>query len=176
MINPLASHQDAVLEKVAERLGLALSMRGYSKLQFVEKINREEPTVRKWLSGKNNFRVDTLTELALALEIPLSFFFTDEPVSAVTGQHDTEGAVRHDTLPSYTLHFNPRRKVWELTSELSQRIYAAYSRKEIALSGRRIERAIGRGIVKIYDEQGKLQMTQRFPAKRGHGEKKDATI
>ncbi len=56
---------------LATRIDEAINKRGWSKKEFAQRINRKPSEISRWLSGSNNFTVDTLLEIEELLSISL---------------------------------------------------------------------------------------------------------
>jgi transcriptional regulator with XRE-family HTH domain len=56
---------------LATRIAEAIQKKGWSKKEFAQRINRKPSEISRWLSGSNNFTVDTLLEIEELLCISL---------------------------------------------------------------------------------------------------------
>ncbi len=56
---------------LATRIDEAINKRGWSKKEFAQRMNRKPSEISRWLSGSNNFTVDTLLEIEELLSISL---------------------------------------------------------------------------------------------------------
>jgi len=80
---------DAILERISlsdqrkteDRMLLAAKIddlikgRGLTKTGFASLVGQRPSVISKWLSGTHNFTQDTLTEISLALDVPLMELF-----------------------------------------------------------------------------------------------------
>lgn len=60
---------------LAVRIADLLEAKGLSKGEFAEKVGKMPSEISKWLSGTHNFTVDTLSEIAIALNVRVSDLF-----------------------------------------------------------------------------------------------------
>jgi transcriptional regulator with XRE-family HTH domain len=60
---------------VAANLSDLILSKGWSQTTFAEKLNKNPSEISKWLSGTQNFTLDTLSEIAVIFDIPVSVFF-----------------------------------------------------------------------------------------------------
>jgi transcriptional regulator with XRE-family HTH domain len=56
---------------VAQALESLLKNKGISKSEFAAKMGKSPSEISKWMSGKHNFTIDTLMEIAHALKVDL---------------------------------------------------------------------------------------------------------
>jgi ribosome-binding protein aMBF1 (putative translation factor) len=57
--------------RIAAIIDDAIKAKGWGKKQFAEKIGRKPSEITKWLSGTQNFTVDTLADIEQVLGIKL---------------------------------------------------------------------------------------------------------
>ena len=69
--------------QVAAHLQDLISAAGLSKGAFAEKVNKNPSEITKWLSGTHNFTIDTLCEIALALNVPVTNLFAFEQTRVI---------------------------------------------------------------------------------------------
>jgi len=79
-ILPVVKKQNHTRMTIAARLDDLIKARGWSKSVFAEKVNKNPSEVSKWLSGTQNFTIDTLAEIAFALNIPIAELFEPQLV------------------------------------------------------------------------------------------------
>lgn len=64
---------------VAHALESLLKNRGISKSEFAQKLGKSPSEISKWLSGKHNFTLDTLLEIAHALKVDITELLKFKP-------------------------------------------------------------------------------------------------
>lgn len=69
--------------RVAAHLQDLITAAGLSKGAFAEKVNKNPSEITKWLSGTHNFTIDTLCEIALALNVPVAELFAFEQTQVI---------------------------------------------------------------------------------------------
>lgn len=74
-ITPVEKLQTNTKMTLAARLDDLITARGLSKSEFAEKVNKNPSEITKWLSGTQNFTIDTLAEIGVALNIPVAELF-----------------------------------------------------------------------------------------------------
>src|SRR5437762_2915917 len=72
---------------LAARLNDLITARGWGKSEFAEKVNKNPSEITKWLSGTQNFTIDTLAEIALALNMPVAELFAPKQIQIVNRVH-----------------------------------------------------------------------------------------
>jgi transcriptional regulator with XRE-family HTH domain len=111
------------LEKVKARNKMLLAARiwdlvqseGWNKTTFADKAGKEPSEITKWLSGTHNFTHDTLTEISVVLDVPISELFVSKQSQIITktqffvlvGNSDATGNYPKYNAPipvSYTTH------------------------------------------------------------------------
>jgi transcriptional regulator with XRE-family HTH domain len=110
LIKKILSEIPPVVElKVHTRMTLAahlddiITARGWGKSEFAEKVNKNPSEITKWLSGTHNFTIDTLAEIAVALNMSVVELFAFEPEQVINKAHavipvkDVEQSVRYIT-------------------------------------------------------------------------------
>lgn len=60
---------------IAARLHDFLQAKGWGKSEFAEMLHKNPSEITKWLSGTQNFTIDTLAEIAVALNISIGELF-----------------------------------------------------------------------------------------------------
>ncbi len=68
---PLIKMQVSSKMRIAARIADLIKENGWSKSEFASKVNKLPSEVTKWLSGTHNFTIDTLCEIAVALNVNL---------------------------------------------------------------------------------------------------------
>ncbi len=79
-ISPVEKKQTYTKMTIAARLDDLIKGRGWSKTVFAEKVNKNPSEITKWLSGTQNFTIDTLAEIAFALNMPIAELFEPQHV------------------------------------------------------------------------------------------------
>lgn len=64
---------------LANALESLLKNKGISKSEFAAKMGKSPSEISKWLSGKHNFTIDTLMEIAHALKVDLTELLKFKP-------------------------------------------------------------------------------------------------
>lgn len=82
-ITPVENLQINTKMALAARLDDLITARGWSKSEFAEKVNKNPSEITKWLSGTQNFTVDTLAEIGVALNIPVSELFAQKRIHVI---------------------------------------------------------------------------------------------
>jgi transcriptional regulator with XRE-family HTH domain len=67
----------------AARLEELMKQNGWSKGEFAEKLGKNASEITKWLSGTHNFTMDTLSEIAFFLKLPLAELFAPKKQQVV---------------------------------------------------------------------------------------------
>jgi predicted transcriptional regulator len=74
-ITPVEKMQTSTKMILAARIDDLISASGFSKSEFAEKVNKNPSETTKWLSGSQNSTIDTLIEIAVALNISVPELF-----------------------------------------------------------------------------------------------------
>ncbi len=77
-ISPLEKEKIRVEMALSAFIGDTLKEMGMNKSAFAAKVGKQPSEVTKWLSGTHNFTVETLVEIATALEIKFEQLFVRE--------------------------------------------------------------------------------------------------
>ncbi len=64
---------------LANTLESLLKNKGISKSEFAAKMGKSPSEISKWMSGKHNFTIDTLMEIAHALKVDLTELLKFKP-------------------------------------------------------------------------------------------------
>jgi len=87
--------------QIAARLQDLITAAGLSKGAFAEKVNKNPSEITKWLSGTHNFTLDTLSEIALSLQVPVAELFAFEQTQTINKVHIVVSAkVAQPLVPS----------------------------------------------------------------------------
>jgi len=82
-ITPVEKLQTNIKMTLAARLDDLITARGWGKSEFAEKVNKNPSEITKWLSGTQNFTIDTLAEIGVVLNIPVSELFAPKRVHVI---------------------------------------------------------------------------------------------
>jgi len=102
-IPPIMELQVHTKMTLAARLDDIITARGWSNGEFAKKVNKNPSEISKWLSGTHNFTIDTLAEIALALNMSVAELFAPEPEQVINKVHviipvkNVEQSVRYIT-------------------------------------------------------------------------------
>lgn len=102
-ITPVEKKQIANKMSLALRLEDLITSRGWGKSEFAERVNKNPSEITKWLSGTHNFTIDILSEIALALSIPITELFSPKQIQVINKAHfvisvkEVEPSIRYST-------------------------------------------------------------------------------
>lgn len=82
-ITPVEKLQTNTKMTLAARLDDLITARGWGKSEFAEKVNKNPSEITKWLSGTQNFTIDTLAEIGAILNMPVSELFAPKRVHVI---------------------------------------------------------------------------------------------
>lgn len=82
-ITPVEKLQTNTKMTLAARLDDLINARGWGKSEFAEKVNKNPSEITKWLSGTQNFTIDTLAEIGVVLNMPVSELFAPNRVHVI---------------------------------------------------------------------------------------------
>jgi transcriptional regulator with XRE-family HTH domain len=82
-ITPVEKLQAHTKMTLAARLDDLIIAKNWSKSEFAEKVNKNPSEITKWLSGTQNFTIDTLAEIAVALNMPLLELFAPKKIQVI---------------------------------------------------------------------------------------------
>lgn len=82
-ITPVEKIQTNTKMTLAARLDDLITARGWGKSEFAEKVNKNPSEITKWLSGTQNFTIDTLAEIGVVLNMPVSELFAPKRVQVI---------------------------------------------------------------------------------------------
>ncbi len=74
-LTPIEKMQSSTKMTLAARIEDLITARGWGKSEFAEKANKNPSEITKWLSGTQNFTIDTLSEIAITLGMSISELF-----------------------------------------------------------------------------------------------------
>jgi transcriptional regulator with XRE-family HTH domain len=86
-ITPVSQFQTNTRMTVAARIDDLIVARGWGKSELAQKLNKNPSEVTKWLSGTQNFTLDTLSEIAFIMEIPVGELFAPVQVQIIARMH-----------------------------------------------------------------------------------------
>ncbi len=98
-IDPISYKKTSTKMNIAAMIDDAMIAKGWSKKDLMEKMGKKNQSeVTKWLSGTQNFTVDTLVELSLLLDIKLVAMYEEkaEKVIDVIFEKQTQSAQIRD--------------------------------------------------------------------------------
>ncbi|MGB4848841.1 MAG: helix-turn-helix transcriptional regulator [Saprospiraceae bacterium] len=82
-ITPLEMEQTHNRMLIAARMDDCMKDIGLSKIDLARKLNKQPSEITKWLSGTHNFTMETLTDIAFALNVPIGdLFLSNEDLKA----------------------------------------------------------------------------------------------
>ena len=102
-ITPVQKLKTRTKMTLAARLDDIITAKGWSNNEFAEKVNKNPSEISKWLSGTHNFTIDTLAEIAIALNMSMEDLFAPTPEVVINKVHtvipikDVEQSVRYIT-------------------------------------------------------------------------------
>jgi transcriptional regulator with XRE-family HTH domain len=82
-ITPVEKVQTRTKMSLAARLDDLITARGWGKSEFAEKVNKNPSEITKWLSGNQNFTIDTLSEIAAVLDMSVAELFAPKRLQIV---------------------------------------------------------------------------------------------
>lgn len=82
-ITPLEMEQTHNRMLISARMDDCMKDIGLSKIDLARKLNKQPSEITKWLSGTHNFTMETLTDIAFALHVPIGdLFLSNEDLKA----------------------------------------------------------------------------------------------
>ena len=78
-VTPIEMEQTKVKMLIAARIEDFMIAKDMSKTQFAQQVGRNPSEVTKWLSGNQNFTIETLIEIAAALDIEVTQLLEYKP-------------------------------------------------------------------------------------------------
>ena len=100
-ITPVEKMQASIKMTLAARIDDLISARGFGKSEFSEKVNKNPSEITKWLSGTQNFTIDTLVEIAMALNISVVELFAPKQLQIVNKVHIVLNVKQEQPVISY---------------------------------------------------------------------------
>ena len=82
-ITPVEKLQTNTKTTLAARLDDLITARGWGKGEFAEKLDKNPSEITKWLSGTQNFTIDTLAEIAAVLNMPVAELFAPKQIQVI---------------------------------------------------------------------------------------------
>lgn len=82
-ISPVQNMQVTTKMKLSARIADLIEANGLGKGEFAKMANKNSSEVSKWLSGTQNFTIDTLSEIAVALGVTVADLFVSKNVQVV---------------------------------------------------------------------------------------------
>ena len=82
-ITPVEKLQATTKMTIAARIDDLIKERGWGKSEFAAKVNKNPSEITKWLSGTQNFTIDTLAEIGVVLNMPVSELFAPKRVHVI---------------------------------------------------------------------------------------------
>lgn len=86
-ITPVEKMQTSTKMDLAARIDDLITTKGWSKSEFAEKVNKQPSEITRWLSGTQNFTLDTLSEIAVVLNMPVAELFVPKQVQVINKVH-----------------------------------------------------------------------------------------
>jgi transcriptional regulator with XRE-family HTH domain len=107
---------------LAVRLDDLIAARRWSKSEFAAKVGKSPSEITKWLSGTQNFTIDTLTEISLAFNLSVGELFAAPQPQIIDHIHILVKPIKLESLP-----FNELlgKKNLDLTSSNFESNYSA---------------------------------------------------
>ncbi len=85
---------------LAVRIADALTAKGWSKSEFAARMNQQPSVVTRWLSGTQNFTIDTLSDIEEALGVQLLVVDSVYPAGHPLAGQPTENPYAFKAAPS----------------------------------------------------------------------------
>lgn len=82
-ITPVEKLQTNTKMTLAARIDDLITARGWGKREFAEKVNKNPSEITKWLSGTQNFTIDTLAEIGVVLNMSVAELFASNRVHII---------------------------------------------------------------------------------------------
>jgi len=100
-ITPVEKLQTNIKMTLAARLYDLITAKGWSKSEFAQKVNKNPSEITKWLSGTQNFTIDTLAEIGVVLNMPVAELFIPtqdhHQTQVVINVRDIQQSIRYVT-------------------------------------------------------------------------------
>jgi transcriptional regulator with XRE-family HTH domain len=101
---PAEKLQNSTKMTLAARLDDLITAKGWGKSEFAEIVKKSPSEITKWLSGTQNFTIDTLAEIAVALNMPVAELFASRQVQVV---NKVQFMIRADDLQQGIAYITP---------------------------------------------------------------------
>jgi transcriptional regulator with XRE-family HTH domain len=101
----LAETSDVEKAQINNRMSLAarlddlISAKRWSKSEFAAKVGKSPSEITKWLSGTQNFTIDTLTEISLAFNLSVGELFADPRPQIIDHIHFLVKPIKSEPTP-----------------------------------------------------------------------------
>jgi transcriptional regulator with XRE-family HTH domain len=79
-ISPAEQHRTDNRMMLAARIADAMQEKGITQIQLAKMLNKHHSVITQWLSGTQNFTIDTLSDIEGALGINLLQFNDSQPI------------------------------------------------------------------------------------------------
>ncbi len=103
-ITPAEKMQVRVKMQLAARLDDLITETGLNKSEFASRLGKNPSEITKWLSGTHNFTIDTLVEIAGALNITVQELFPPRSIKVINKLHFV---VVSETRPQNIIYDTP---------------------------------------------------------------------
>ncbi|WP_212004286.1 helix-turn-helix domain-containing protein [Chitinophaga sp. HK235] len=103
-ITPLESLQVETRFVLAGRIAGIMDSQRLSNKELAARMGKNPSEISRWLSGTHNFTIDTLSEIAIALEVPVMEFFTPSQPKVI---QDVQLTVSSENIPANSSSFSP---------------------------------------------------------------------
>jgi transcriptional regulator with XRE-family HTH domain len=84
---------------LATRLDDLIAAKRWSKSEFAAKVGKSPSEITKWLSGTQNFTIDTLTEISLAFNLSVGELFAAPRPKIINHIHLLVKAIKSEPIP-----------------------------------------------------------------------------
>ncbi|WP_440671788.1 helix-turn-helix domain-containing protein [Chitinophaga sp. 22321] len=121
-ISALEAMQLKTKMSLAARLDDLLKAKGLGKSEFAEIVKKNPSEITKWLSGTQNFTLDILVEIAVALGVPVTELFVEKKADRINWIHlsvnvkEVEQSIQYKT-PSYIVE-SVHERCWHNEQEV----------------------------------------------------------
>lgn len=82
---PLESMRVKTKFMLSDRIAGIMEAKGLSNKDLAARMGKSPSEISRWLSGSHNYTIDTLSEIAIALEVPVAAFFAPSAAKVVRG-------------------------------------------------------------------------------------------
>lgn len=105
--------------KISAKIADLMTIKGLNKSQFALKTDKHRSEVTKWLSGTQNFTIETLIDISNALDVNIASLLSEEPIQFV---------FRRQYVMCATAHF----PTISLTTPIGIKGHSAFSKMDLA--------------------------------------------